>query len=143
MSILEDLTSGDSQRIWQGACAIRQLHDRDELMRLAGHLAQIRDRTRGIALGGTFHPNASHLAFAIGKLEFVKHGKGCLCALYEQDHFYNPVDEEKGGRIRILDTTFASGAYVDSYDCECVTCGARYRVLERDYHYTWWGWTRV
>ena len=86
----------------------------------------------GIALGGAFHPNARHLAFAIGKLEFVKDGRGCLCALYERDHFYNPVDEEKNGRIRILDTTFVSGPYVDFYDCECVTCGARYRVIERE-----------
>ena len=143
MSILDDLTSGDSQRIWQGACAIRHLYDHEELMQLAGHLAQIRDTTRGVALGGALHPNASHLAFAIGKLEFVKDVRGCLCALYERDHFYNPVDEEKNGRIRILGTTFVSGPYVDFYDCECVTCGARYRVIERDYHYTWWGWARV
>ena len=143
MNILEDLTSKDAHRIWSGACAVRQLRDHAELMRLASHLDEIRDSTRNVALGGALRPNSSHLAFAIRKLQFVLGSTECLCTLYTMDDLYNPDTEQQSGYIRILGTTFIDGTWIDYYDCECVACGARYRVEEREYHYTWWAWKRV
>ena len=45
--------------------------------------------------------------------------------------------------MQVLETRLADGHYVDFYTCACLHCGARYRVIEREYHYTWWGWSRL
>ena len=112
-------------------------------MRLAAHLDQIRESTRNIPLGGALRPNSSHLHFAIRKLEYVKESGGCLCTLYEMDDLYNPEKEQQSGNIRIIATTLTDGRCVDCYECECAECGARYRVEEREYHYTGWAWKRA
>jgi hypothetical protein len=141
MTILDDLLSRDAHRIWSGAGAIRKLYDRDALMRLAAHLPEIRDSTKGIPLGGAYHPNSAHLDYAFRKLEHVQADRGCLCELY--DMWSSPPEEAKAGRLRIDRTVSAPDNHVDFYECACVSCGGRYHVIERDYHYTWWGWCRI
>ncbi len=143
MTIFEDLVSKNTKRILAGASAIRTLRDRAELMNLASHLAEIRKSTRNISLGGALRPNSSHLDFAIRKLEFIRDSHECLCALYEMDDLYDPQTEQKSGHIRILGTTLLDGKWIDFYECECMECGVRYRVEEREYHYTWWKWERL
>jgi hypothetical protein len=143
MSILEDLMSKDSHRIWSAACAVRNLRDHGELVRLASHLDEIRESTRDVSLGGALRSNSTHLTFAFRKLEFVSGSSDCLCALYEMDDLYNPETEKTSGHVRILDTIFTDEKWIDHYQCECVDCGAQYRVEERDYHYTWWAWKRI
>jgi hypothetical protein len=143
MSILEDLTSKDSHRIWSGACEVRNLRDRGELARLASHLDEIRESTRLVPLGGALRANSSHLTFAIRKLQFVVDSSDCLCALYEMDDLYNPETEKTAGHVRIIGTVLTGEKWVDHYECECIDCGARFRVEEREYHYTWWSWKRT
>jgi hypothetical protein len=139
MSILSDLTSGNADQIWEGACAIRDLRDLRELRELALHLPEIRSKTEGIRLGGAVRPNSSHLEFALRKLEFVADPSGCLCRLYPQDDLFSPEREEGAGAVRILDRVLKNG-YLDFYLCECTSCAQRYRVEEGEYHYTWWKW---
>jgi len=139
VSILNDLISGDSHRIWEGACAVRVLRDIDQLRELSRHIAEIDEKTRSVSLGGAFRPNSAHVKFALKKLQFVKESAGCLCRLYAHDEFYNPVQEANDGVVRILSKVEKDG-YPDYYLCECCSCGRRYRVSEREYHYTWWQW---
>lgn len=143
MTILQDLTSRDAHRIWSGACAVRNLRDRDELHLLASHISEIREATLDVSLGGALRPNSSHLDFAIHKLEFVKDPSACLCSLYTMDDLYDPAKEQESGNVKILGTTLLDGGWVDFYECECLECGAKYRVEEREYHYTWWAWKRA
>ena len=143
MSILSDLTSKDADRIYSGACEVRLLRNREELKMLVEHLSVIRKLTSNIPLGGALYPNIAHLKFAIKKLEFVKYSKDCLCMLYSEDQFYNPEVEQNIGNIRILATKRIEDKWVDLYECECLECGANYRVTEGEYHYTWWAWKRI
>jgi hypothetical protein len=143
MSLLEDLTSGDAHRIWSSACAIRRLRDPEELALLVDNLESIKASTQGVALGGALRANASHLSFAIRKLEHVRSTRDCLCLLYTMDDLYNPAKEAADAFVRILRTVHLAGGWVDYYECECAVCGAKYRVEEREYHYTWWAWRRV
>ncbi len=143
MSIFDDLVSKDTTRIWSGACAVRRLRDRGELAMLAEHIDEIKNATQGIALGGALRPNSSHLAFAIMKLEQVRGTQECLCSLYALDDQYNPSTEETDGNVQILETTLIEDKWADFYTCRCTQCDARYRVEEREYHYTWWAWKRA
>lgn len=140
-SLLDDLVSRDPTRIWSSACAIRTLRDQRALGTLALHLETIRERTQGVSLGGALRPNASHLEFALRKLEFVKSSHQCLCVLYPQDDMYDPGQEEAQGNVRILETVRLEGGWVDHYQCRCALCGADYRVEEGESHYAWWSWT--
>lgn len=142
MSLLEDITSKDPQRIWASACAIRTLRDPQTLALLVAHLDEIKQSTNGVPLGGALRPNASHLAFAIRKLEFVKNQSGCLCSLYTLDDLYDPAKEEQAGNIRILASTSDKETWSSVYECQCCLCQARYHVEQGEYHYTWWAWTR-
>ena len=112
-------------------------------MLLASHLDEIREATRDVNLGGILRPNSTHVSFALRKLEFVRNSDACLCALYEMDDLYDPETEQNSGHIRILGTTLADDGYVDCHECECTTCGTVFRVQARQYHYTWWIWTRA
>ena len=139
-TLLEDFTSSDPHRIWSASCAVAKLRDSTELDRLALHLAEIQRKTKGIQLGGMFVPNAEHLRFALHKLTYHRDRRGCLCRLYPERLFFNPQEEAAAGNVRIEGTTYVEGKWVDFYTCVCALCGARYRVEERESHYTWWGW---
>jgi hypothetical protein len=144
MDLLADLLSGDATRIWSAACAIGTLRDHCELERLSRHIEEIEESTRGVPLGGALRPNSAHLQFALSKLAFVARESGCLCTLYSRDDLFDPAMEESAGNVRIMSTVLAKDSYyVDHYLCECSVCGARYRVTERQYHYTWWHWARA
>ena len=141
MKLLKDITSRDPQRIWWSSSAIRRLRDKETLALLVQHLDEIREKTRGVELGGVLRTNSSHLDFALRKLEFVRDERGCLCLLYSEDDLFNPEQEEADGNIRILHKAFEN--YSGSYDCECKLCGTKYHVEEQMYHYAWWAWKKV
>lgn len=143
MSIFEDLTSKDSTRIWSGACAIRKLRDKQELSDLAERIEEIREATNDVPLGGALRPNSSHLDFAIKKLEHVRFSPECLCSLYMMDDLFDPNSEAKDGNVQIIGTTLIDEKWVDFYTCRCTSCDARFRVEEREYHYSWWAWKRA
>ena len=140
MSLLEDITSNDAHRIWSSSCAIRNLRDIEELNTLASHLEEIKQKTKGVSLGGALRANSTHLDFAIRKLEFIKTSNECLCRLYLLDDLYDPSREHEAGNIRITAIYRIESKWVDYYECECVLCGQRFRAEEREYHYTWWTW---
>lgn len=142
-SMLQDLLSGDSTRILTACGAILRNWDLQFLTELASHVPEIREKTKDVALGGALHPNSAHLANAIRRMEFARDCQGCLCTLYADDQFSNPSQESDRGHVKILETKLQDGNYVDYYICECQHCGARHQVTERDYHYTWWGWSRI
>jgi len=142
MGLLEDLTSRDPKRIREASCAVRKLRDRSELAHLVQDLDRIKKLTKGVKLGGMLRPNSSHLDFAIRKLELAGSSEDCFCSLYPLDDMFDPTGEEKDGNIKIIATVLAEGNWVDHYDCVCSLCGARFRVEEREYHYTWWSWQR-
>ena len=143
MGLLADITSRDPARVWAAACAVRTLRDRAEIAHLIDNLDEIKQRTRRLALGGALRQNATHLNFAVKKLEFLKTSSACPCVLYTMDDLFDPAREEGAGNIQITGTIIADGGYVDHYDCKCVLCGAEYVVDERQYHYTWWAWRPV
>ncbi|RYZ85945.1 MAG: hypothetical protein EOP04_14900 [Proteobacteria bacterium] len=136
---LQDITSGDSHRIWKSACAIATLRDIQELELLAAHLPEIEKATKGIDLGGALFPNQKHLEFALHKLRYFKSKAGCLCRLYPDRLMFNPAREQESGNIRILET-IRGDQWNDSYACQCAFCGTVFRVEEGEYHYTWWKW---
>lgn len=139
---LADLLSADPTRIWQASSALLTCWDEATLLGLAGHLAEIEQATAGIELGGAFHGNRLHLENALARIRYVRDRKGCLCQRYGASQFDDPNREQTAGHIRIEETVLLSGGYVDHYRCTCVHCGSRFRVIEREYHYTWWGWER-
>ena len=63
-----------------------------------------------------------------------------LCRLYPERLFFNSEQEAAAGNVGIEGTTYVDGKWVDFYTCACTLCGTRYRVDERESHYTWWGW---
>jgi hypothetical protein len=140
MSLLEDLISRDSTRIWSASCAVRHLRDEAALVELATHITHIRESTHGVDLGGALRPNSSHLAFALRKLEWVRDRQGCLCGLYTHDDLYSPVEEAAKGNIRIQQTHLLEGGYVDFYEVTCALCNTPFKVTEQEYHYPWWRW---
>ena len=77
------------------------------------------------------------------KLKYHRDRVGCLCRLYPEYLMYDPQKEAAAGNVRIEDTIYQDGKWVDAYLCVCTACGTRYRVEEREYHYTWWGWKAV
>ena len=139
-TLLEDITSGDPKLVWSSACAIIKLRDAPTLDRLADHLGEIERQTRSVALGGALFPNREHLRFALRKLAYRRDRAGCLCHLYPEYLLYSPQQEAAAGNVRIDGVTHLDGKWVDAYACTCLVCGVRYRVEEREYHYTWWGW---
>ncbi len=139
--LLEDITSGDPHRIWSASGAIRRLRDKETLLLLVQHLDEIKEKTRGIELGGMLRPNSSHLNFALRKLEFVRDEQGCLCLLYTEDDLFDPAQEEANGNIRILNES--TETYTGMCDCQCSLCDTNYHVEEHMYHYAWWAWKKV
>lgn len=140
MSLLDDLTSADPTRIWSAACAVRRLREPTALQALAQHVDDIRQATRGVDLGGALRSNATHLAFALTKLDWVRRADACLCGLYPMDDQYDPRQEAADGHVRILGTALIEEKWVDFHTCQCTGCGATFRVEEREYHYPWWAW---
>jgi hypothetical protein len=140
MQILDDLLSKDPTRIWTGAGAIRRLRDLETLAALATYIDEIKRCTSGVDLGGALRPNASHLHFALRKLEFVRAGRGCLCQLYPEDDFYDPQREAADGHVEIVESIVNADACSHIVVCRCTQCDRRYTADERQYHYTWWAW---
>lgn len=138
-TLLEDLTSGDPTRVWSGTCAVVTLRDADALDALSDHLGDIKRATTGVDLGGALYPNSERLDFAVRKLEYHRDRAGCLCRLYPEYLMYDPRKEEAAGNVQIEAMSHADWA--GEYTCRCTVCGTRYAVEEREYHYTWWGWS--
>ncbi len=143
MSILDRFTSGDSHEIWAASCEIAKCSSLDILDSIANELEDIESATSGIELGGGFCPNSYHLEFALKKLAFVRKNSGCLCALYPEYMFFNPINEEKSCNATVTEVKRIEGKWNDYYRCECNKCHTLYKVEEREGHFTTWSWTKA
>ncbi len=70
--VLADFLSRDATRIWHAAGAVMASWDRSVLRALAAEAGAIRAATEGVPLGGVLRPNATHLGFALRKMEFAE-----------------------------------------------------------------------
>ncbi len=143
MDLLSDMLSKDPTKIWSASCAIRTSRDVEVLQLLADNLDQIMKQTSDVSLGGALRSNSTHLAFALKKLRLFREGLRCFCDLYPIDDMFNPEAESKASNIKIESTVLLENKWVDYYECSCTSCGARFKVDEREYHYTWWAWHRA
>lgn len=140
---LEDLVSRDVSRILSAAGRLLHEWNGAALNDLAAHLPVIRQQLQGLEFGGLLFPNKEHVNRALKRIEHAHGRKGCLCALYAGYLMYNPKREEQDGRVRITASVYVQEPWVDHYLCECMACGARFRVTERESHYFWWDWTCI
>lgn len=141
--IVRDITSRDPSRVWSSACQIADLCQiRERILPLIPYLSEIQTKTVGLELGGAFAPNQRFINFAIKTLQFYRDGDECPCNLYRELDSFDPAAEKEKGNITILDLVSEDGRYVDYYSVRCNKCRQVYKIIERDYHYTWWGWTK-
>lgn len=137
MNVLDDLLSGDRQRIWAASWEVIYSRDTALLLHLAEREPEIRTATRDVELGGMLRPNRAALDFAFQKLAFYAADHGCPCALYLSFDLYDPEREAREGNVVIIRED--AGGY--EYQCACTLCGSRYDVVREEYHYPWWRWT--
>ena len=141
--ILEDITSRDTTKVWSSSCEIISLgQDRDKIFPLIKHLPEIKKRTQGLDMGGIFAPNQRFIDFAVRTIEFHRDSSECTCNLYPEHPSSDPNREADRGNIDILNTKYTEDKWLDYYLAACKKCGQKYKLIERDYHYTWWGWTK-
>jgi hypothetical protein len=143
MTALEDLTSKDLTRIRSACAVITDSRDRKWLKELSDSLRLIRENTQNLELGGALCPNSYHVDFVIKKLQFIRRSDECLCALYPDNMFFNPTQEQEKKRLQISDTIHIDGKWVDYYLCECTQCQSKFKVEERYGHYMWWSWKKI
>ena len=156
--ILEKITSQDAHLVWKASCEIISFgQNRDRILPLIEHLEKIITKTAGINFGGAFAPNRRFVDFAIETIKFHKENVECPCALFVKKYkltndqtdkeiqyeFINPNEEFEKRNVRISDTVYTEKKWIDYHLVECLRCGQKFKVIERDYHYKWWGWTKL
>ena len=139
--MLADLTSREPDRVHSAMWAVIALRDEAQLDALAAALPEIEQATAGLELGGIVYSNNRTLAFALRKLRYHRDREGCLCALYPELILFDPEKEAEAGHVRILQTTYIDGKWLDAYRCECTACGALFRVKYGEAHASWWEWS--
>ncbi len=143
--ILEKITSGDTHKVWESACKIISLgQDHHSIVPLIPFLPSIIKKTKNLQMGGVIAPNQRFIDYAIKTIEFHRDSNACSCNLYlgPDSITPNPNIEAKKGNIQILDTVRIEGKWVDFYQVKCQKCNQLYRVIEREHHFMWWGWTK-
>ena len=140
--IIDDITSGDIQRIRTSSCEIIYAGQNEEKIKpLIPFIKLIKRKTKGLDLGGALSLNKRYPEYAIKTIEFHRDKKGCTCQLYLGEYEkFNPRKELKNGTINIKSEV--KGDWAFDYIIECQKCGANYDVIEREGHYTWWKWTK-
>ena len=142
--IIEEITSRDTTKVWRSSCEIVSIsQNADRIRQLIQYLPEIKEKTKGLAMGGAFAPNQRFIDFAIKAIEFYRHSAECSCILYTELETFDPNKELEKGNIKILDIERIEDKWVDFFVVECQKCKQNYKVIERDYHYTWWGWTKI
>jgi len=142
--LVNDITSKDTTRIRNSSSQIIKLkHNREFVSQLIDFLPQIKSKTKNLNLGGAFAPNIRFAEYAIRIIEFHKESKLCTCELFiDKYECNNPKAECETDKVKILNTILIEGNWVDFYIVECLDCCQKFKVIEREYHYTWWGWTK-
>lgn len=137
--LLGEILSGDSHKVWASGSTIMKLSQNEECMKeFVPYLDEIRAKTANLQMGGLLAPNDRFVKKVIRILEYYKNQKECSCCLLSQED--NPKDYET---IEIKEKVYVRDSnYIDYYVAECKKCNQKYKVYEREYHYTWWDWRR-
>jgi hypothetical protein len=139
--IIYDITSKDIHKVWLASCEIiNNGQDHDGIAPLIKYLPEIKEKTKDLDLGGLIAPNRRFVDFAIKTIEFHKDSKECTCTLYKDYEMFNPKKEAGKGNIIIYETVLINEDYPDYYIAECLKCGRKIKIFEREYHFTWWEW---
>ena len=126
-------------------------------MPLVEYLPQIKEKTIGLNMGGAFAPNQRYIDFAIKTIEFHKENKECSCALFVEKYkltndvvsreiqyeCFNPQKEVEKENVEIVEKIVIPEKWITDYVVKCLKCGQKFKVEEREYHYTWWNWIRI
>ena len=145
LSILENLLSGDPQKVWEASFDVKNLRDEEELRSIADHIQAIKKATKNIDKdsGTDLITNNSPLSFALLKLKFVKDSAGCQCELYPSNPFFNPNKEAEEGLIIISDKVEDAKNWTADYRCACTKCGNKFKVKKVEYHGPLYVWTNL
>lgn len=138
--LLDEILSGDSHKVWSSSCAIMKLSQNEERIKeFVPYLNEIKTKTANLNLGGTIAPNDRFVKKVIKVLEHYRTGGGCSCCLLDGNDDPNNYET-----IDIQETVnYKDSNWVDFYIVECKKCNQKYKVCEREYHYTWWDWQKM
>lgn len=137
--LVDDLLSGDRERVLGAVWAILATRDPETLRPVLTALPAIERATTDLDLGGALAANAAHLAHALARVELVG-TMTCLCTAYPGHQFYDPATEERRGHVRIEGTVPNERQWEPDRICACTACGRHYQVEHGEYHYPWWAW---
>lgn len=142
--IIKDITSCDTTKVWSASCEIISIgQSRDKIQPLIKHLPLIKEKTKGLEMGGAFASNQRFVEYAIRIIAFHQSPGGCTCELYTDTYECNdPAKEVTKGNVTLVDTKMANN-WIDHYILQCKSCGQRFKTIERDGHYTWWQWSKL
>ena len=144
--IISKITSKDTTKVWEASCKIISLgQDKSEIEPLIPHLSSIIEKTKNLEMGGALASNQRFIDYAIKTIEFHRdNSNSCTCSLYLAPDSVapDPNNEVNKNYITILDTITIENKWVDFYKVECKRCGQLYKVIEREYHFMWWGWKK-
>lgn len=135
--LLEEILSGDPQKVWASSCAIMRLSQDDaRIKQFVPYVEEIKAKTKNLEMGGLLASNNRFVKKIIDILEHYKKCTSCSCCLLDgcdNPNNYSTIDIKEVVNIR-------DSNYVDYYKVECKKCKQKYIVYEREYHFTWWEW---
>lgn len=137
--LLDDILSGNPQKVWSSSCAIIKLSQDDERIKeFIPYLEEIKAKTANLDMGGLLAPNDRFVKKVIKILEHYKMERECSCCLLDGND--NPAHCKT---IDIKEEVyFQDSKRVDYYMVECRKCNQKYKVYERESHFLWWDWQR-
>jgi hypothetical protein len=139
--IISDITSRDTHKVWRSSCEIIMIgQDSEKIKELIPYLDLIKEKTKGLDMGGGFAPNQRFVDFAIRTIEFHKSPNVCSCNLY-LEHSINPEKEKENGFIEITDKKV--GHWEVDYEANCCKCGQIFNINRNDGgHFPWFKWIK-
>lgn len=138
--IVENIISGDQRKVRLSAVEIFRLcQKRKQILPLVSHLPEIQSKTKGLEMEESYQRVVD---FAIRTLQFYRDGHECPCHLYMEFEAFNPDREKARGNVRILSFARLDNRHIEFYTVRCLKCGQVFKVIERDYPCTSWGWTK-
>jgi hypothetical protein len=153
--VIDYFTSRDEHKIRVSSCEIiHNGQNHEKIKHFIEFLPLILEKTKDLNLGGGFAPNQRFVDFAIKTIEYHKIEKECYCGLYVEKYFitndvvkrelqyecFDPRNEHERGNIEINKTIRMEYGWIDYYEVKCKKCNKKYKVKERDGHYTFWNW---
>lgn len=133
----------DPDRVLSASWDIVNLRDKKQLKILCENLEEIKFKTSGIELGGSIAPNQRVLDQAIAKLKQLMISDVCFCVFYPRGENFNPRMEAERGYVEIKEEKRNKSGWIEFTECFCSECGTRYKVYEKEYHFTYWEWRKI